>query len=156
MMKGWKSVIGAFLIQLCLGNLYIWSTLTIFVTSYLRAKGEDIDYYDTITVYATSLGVQGIMMVLGGFLDNYWRSSKAVVALGCTLIASACFIASISSSLLVFIIFYGGLFGSGFGITYSSTIVLCVKFNPKQKSLVTGCIVAGIGLGAFTFGLLAR
>lgn len=149
---GWRSVIGAFLIQLCLGNLYLWGILTIYVTSYLRKYDDTISYYDTITIYATSLGVQGIMMIFAGYLETYFASSRAVVAFGCLFVLLACFIASISTDLMSYIIFYGGFFGSGFGIAYSSSIVLCVRFNPQQKSLVTGCIVAGIGIGAFAFG----
>ena len=152
---GWRSVIGAFLIQLCLGNLYIWSFLTLYVTSYLRRYDDTLDYYDTITVYATSLGVQGLMMIFGGYLEHFIGSTKAVVAIGCLLVLTSCLIASLSKSLLNYIMFYGGLFGAGFGIAYSSSIVLCVRLNPERKSLVTGCIVAGIGLGAFLFGYVA-
>ena len=94
-------------------------------------------------------------MILGGYLERYFNSCKIVIMSGAFLVASACFSASFVKTLSSFVLLYGCMFGIGVGMSYTSSIVLCARWNPDHKSLVTGCIVSGIGIGAFIFGLLS-
>ena len=64
-MSGPTALLGGFLIHLSLGTLYLWSNITIAVTSYLRSFDSTITYDDTLLVYASSLGTQGIFMLAG-------------------------------------------------------------------------------------------
>ena len=151
-----RSVVGCFLIHLCLGSIYLWSTITLPVTSYLRRFDPTLTYYDTIVVFAAALGIQGAFMILGGYLEKQFNSSKSVIILGTFLVAASCFCSSFVTTLASLLVLYGCLFGIGIGMSYTSTIALCVRWNPEHKSLVTGCIVCGIGLGAFIFGFLSN
>lgn len=62
--KGWRTVLGGFIIHLVLGTLYIWGNITNVVTSYLRRFDDSITYNDTLTVYATALGFQGSVFLI--------------------------------------------------------------------------------------------
>ena len=62
------SVIGAFLIHICLGSLYLWGNITIMVTSYLKVLNPELTYSDTLLIYASALGAQGIFMLIGVLL----------------------------------------------------------------------------------------
>ena len=39
---------------------------------------------------------------------------------------------------------------------YMLTIVHCVGFFPEKRGLISGIIIAGFGLGNFTFSFVAR
>ena len=152
--KGWRCVVGGFLIHLVLGTLYVWANTTSYVTSYLRRFDPSLTYNDTLMVYATALGMQGCTMLLGGILERR-LGSRATAMMGGYLIVLGTFLSAFAESLPALLLTDGVLFGSGLGIAYSAPIVSSVKWLPHRKGLVTGVIVSGFGGGAFVFGFIA-
>jgi MFS family permease len=152
--RGWKTVIGGFLIHLVLGTLYCWANITSAVTSYIRQYEPTLTYNDTILVYAAALAAQGCTMMIGGIISQRIGSRYCCV-LGACVIISGTFLASFSSSYVQILFCQGILLGIGIGICYTAPITAAVKWMPNSKGLVTGVIVGGFGCGNFVFGFIA-
>lgn len=152
--KAWLSVLGGFSVHLVLGTLYIWANITSAVTGYLRRFDPSLTYNDTILVYASALGTQGMTMFLGGLIEKRIGAPLTVLVGGFSVVLGT-FLSSFCTTLSGFVFTYGIMFGIGLGITYSAPIACSVKWMPNRKGLVTGIIVAGFGGGSFVFGLIA-
>ncbi|KAK6110907.1 Major Facilitator Superfamily protein [Brugia pahangi] len=85
--------------------------------------------------------------VAGGLVNKY--GARMVVIIG-SFVAGLSFLASIfCSSIYVFMIFYGFLAGTGFGLIYLPSIVTVGYYFEKKRSIATGIAVAGSGVGTF-------
>jgi MFS family permease len=152
--RGWSTVVGGFCIHLVLGTLYCWANVTSAVTSRLRSVDPSVTYNETINVYATELVSQGFTMLLGGLLSERIGTRRTCL-LGALLLVIATFGAAASDRLWSLILCQGVLFGSGTGLAYTAPIAAAVRWMPRRKGTATGLILAGFGLGAFVFGLVA-
>lgn len=152
--EGVKCVIGGLCIHLVLGTLYCWGNITTFVTAFLRQYDNSITYNDTLLVYATALGFQGLSMFVGGILEKK-IGPKYTCLIGGYIIVFGTLLSSFMTSLQGMIISEGVLFGIGLGFSYSAPIACSIRWMPLRKSLVTGIIVAGFGGGSFIFGLIS-
>jgi OFA family oxalate/formate antiporter-like MFS transporter len=64
-------------------------------------------------------------------------------------------VASFCSSWLAFVLVYSIGFPAGIGIVYWVPITCGWEWFPDSKGLVSGCVVAGYGFGAFIFGFIS-
>lgn len=56
---GGRSVIlGGVLVHLCLGTVYTWGNLSVYVTSRLKSFHPSLTYADTVIVYGCQIGAQ--------------------------------------------------------------------------------------------------
>ena len=147
-------VIGGFLAHLVLGTLYLWASITPAVTAYLRGYDPSLTYHDTIMVYASALGSQGIFMLVGGVLERAIGPRLTMILGGSVLCLGTLLCASVTS-LAGFIWFNGIFFGVGMGIVYTAPITCAIRWLPKEKGRVTGSIVAGFGGGSLIFNQVA-
>ena len=155
-MNRWIVVIGAILIQLALGTIYTWGTMTIFLTPYLNSlTPETID--GTITVYIFGFGLLSfaITMIFSGQLQQKIGPKKTAmiggIILGIGVISSAAMTSPIG-----LLITYGILFGAGISFGYVSPIACAAKWFPDKKGLINGLAVAGFGAGAFIFNYVIK
>lgn len=146
----WYVLIGAILVQLALGSLYSWGTLTVFVSPYL---GEDPAV--TVYVFGVSLIAFAITMIQAGALAKKIGPQKTVWA-GTAVIAAGVFISAGMTTLIGLLITYGILFGLGIGLAYVVPIAVANKWFPDKKGLITGIAVAGFGAGSFIFNYLIK
>ncbi len=146
----WIVVIGAILIQLALGTIYSWGTMTIFVSPYLNQPPE-------VTVYVFGVGLLAfaVTMIFAGKLQQQYGPKKIAI-LGGILMASGVILSSLMTSLIGLLITYGILFGIGIGFGYVCPIACANKWFPDKKGLINGIAVAGFGAGAFIFNFLIR
>jgi len=146
----WIVVIGAILIQLALGTIYSWGTMTIFVSPYLNQPPE-------VTVYVFGVGLLAfaVTMIFAGKLQQQYGPKKIAI-LGGILMASGVILSSLMTSLVGLLITYGILFGIGIGFGYVCPIACANKWFPDKKGLINGIAVAGFGAGAFIFNFLIR
>ena len=146
----WIVVIGAILIQLALGTIYSWGTMTIFVSPYLNQPPE-------VTVYVFGVGLLAfaVTMIFAGKLQQQYGPKKVAI-LGGILMASGVILSSLMTNLLGLLITYGILFGTGIGFGYVCPIACANKWFPDKKGLINGIAVAGFGAGAFIFNFLIR
>jgi MFS transporter, OFA family, oxalate/formate antiporter len=149
----WWVVLGAILIQLALGSLYSWGSMTIFVSPVLDLAREVTVYIFGVSIIAFAI----TMVVSGNILKKIGPQKTAIlggVVLTIGVILSAVFISS--KSFVGLILSYGFLFGAGIGISYVVPIATANKWFPDKKGFITGIAVAGFGAGSFIFNYLIK
>ena len=146
----WFVVIGAILIQLCLGAIYAWSVFTPKLVEAGWTKAE------TQAVFAAGLALFAIVMVIAGRLLPKWGPRKLAfsggIVLGLGYILAGLFGGTSFWSIFFFI---GIIGGSGIGLAYVVPIAVGMRWFPDKKGLITGLAVAGFGFGAMLWVKLA-
>ena len=148
-MNRWLVVIGAVLIQLCLGAIYAWS---VFTPKLIKPIAEGGMYGFSASqanwIFSIGLLVFSFTIILAGRIMGKTGPRKLAVAsavvLGAGYILGGLFGSSFFSQLL----FIGIIGGFGIGLGYAVPIAVGVKWFPDKKGMVTGLAVAGFGFGA--------
>ncbi len=144
-------IVGALLIQLCLGAIYAWSVFT------PELQKEPFNFTSTQTqiIFSVSLATFAVVMVLAG----RWQAQAGprIVALtgGAVLGLGYILAGLLGHSFWAQVIFIGLVGGAGIGLGYVCPIAVGVKWYPDKKGLVTGLGVAGFGFGALLWVYLA-
>lgn len=149
-MNRWLAVVGAIVIQLCLGAIYAWSVFT--------KPLEDLGWTKTQTqlVFSAGLAFFAIVMVIAGRMMPKHGPRKLAIA-GGVVLGLGYFLAGLfggTNFWLVFI-FVGIIGGSGIGLAYVVPIAVGMRWFPDKKGLITGLAVAGFGFGALLWVKLA-
>jgi len=147
----WFVVMGAVLIQLCLGVIYAWSVFT----PHLREAPFGFSTAQTQVIFSVGLASFAVFMVLAGKWQAHVgpvivaRTGGLLLALGYV----SCKI--FGSSFIGMLLTIGLLGGAGIGLAYVVPIAVGVKWFPDKKGLITGLAVAGFGFGALIWIKLA-
>lgn len=146
----WRVVVGAVLIQLCLGAIYAWSVFT----PALRDAGWS--RMETQVVFSVGLASFAVVMVLAGRKLAVWGPRRLAVAGGLTL-GAGYILAGLSggSSLWPVLLGVGVVGGAGIGLGYVVPIAVGMRWFPDRKGMITGVAVAGFGFGALGWIKLA-
>ncbi|MFH1852390.1 MAG: OFA family MFS transporter [Candidatus Neomarinimicrobiota bacterium] len=149
-MNRWLVVVGAIIIQLCLGAIYAWSVFT----PSLKQAGWTAS--QTQAVFSAGLAFFAIVMVIAGRLMPKIGPRKLSMAggivLGLGYLLAGIFGGTNFWSIFVFI---GVIGGSGIGLAYVVPIAVGMRWFPDKKGLITGLAVAGFGFGAMLWVKLA-
>ena len=146
----WFVVIGAVLIQLCLGAIYAWS---VFTPSLVEA---DWTKAQTQAVFAAGLALFAIVMVIAGRLLPKWGPRKLAFSGGIVLGLGYLLAGLFGGTNFWSIFFFVGIIGgSGIGLAYVVPIAVGMRWFPDKKGLITGLAVAGFGFGALLWVKLA-
>ncbi|MFA5238610.1 MAG: OFA family MFS transporter [Phycisphaerae bacterium] len=149
----WLVVVGALLIQLCLGAIYAWGAFT----GALQNPEGLFKYTDTQTSWIFSAGLASfaLVMILAGRLQDKY-GPRIIAVIGGLILGAGYIIAGFTgTSFPLMLLFVGIVGGAGIGMGYVCPIAACVKWFPDLKGLITGLAVAGFGAGAFIFVKLA-
>ena len=148
-MNRWLVVVGAVLIQLCLGAIYAWSVFTDQLT---LPAGEGGIYgfsaQETAWVFSAGLASFAIVMVLAGQLQAKLGPRPIAVAGGLVLGLGYILGGIFGKSFAAQLICIGLIGGAGIGLAYVVPIAVGVKWFPDKKGMITGLAVAGFGFGA--------
>ncbi|MBT3181181.1 MAG: OFA family MFS transporter [Deltaproteobacteria bacterium] len=146
----WFVVVGAILIQLCLGAIYAWSVFTKPLVDAGWTKTE------TQAVFAAGLAAFAIVMVIAGRLMPKWGPRKLAISGGLVLGAGYILAGLFGGTNFLPVFFFVGIVGgSGIGLAYVVPIAVGMRWFPDKKGLVTGLSVAGFGFGAMLWVKLA-
>ncbi len=140
---GWTVTMAAIGINLALGILYSWSVIS-------KAIPADWGWTEAqkSLPYAVACLVFSLMMVPAGRLQDK-IGPRVVASIGGVLVGIGMIIASSSTGLLMFILGFGVLAGTGIGFGYASATPPAVKWFPKEKvGLIAGLVVSGFGLAS--------
>jgi len=154
-MNRWLVVVGAILIQLCLGAIYAWS---VFTTT-LKASPDNGGYGFTATqtqwIFSAGLASFALVMLFAG----RWQAKvgpRTVAAVGGLVLGSGYILGGLLGygfwQQLLCIGFIGG---AGIGLAYVVPIAVGVEWFPDKKGMITGLSVAGFGFGATIWVKLA-
>ncbi len=141
--RRWLVVVGAVLIQLCLGAIYAWSVFT----PALRDAGWT--RLQTQVVFSVGLASFALMMVFAGKKLKTWGPQRLAVAGGVTLGAGYLLAGLLgATSFWTVLVCVGLIGGSGIGLAYVVPIAVGMRWYPDRKGMITGAAVAGFGFGA--------
>lgn len=156
-MNRWLVVVGALIIQVSLGAVYIWSVFQTPLGAVFPKWSEG-----QLTLPAQIvLACFALAVIFGGrFQDRL--GPRIVATAGGILLGAGLILARFTGSfesgpaLVWLIATFSCLGGVGIGAAYVCPIATCVKWFPDKRGLVTGLAVAGFGAGAFFFAPLAK
>ncbi len=142
-MNRWLVVLGAILIQLCLGAIYAWSVFT----PGLKTAGWTAA--QTQAVFSAGLAFFAIIMVFAGRLLPKVGPRKLTIA-GGVVLGLGYALAGLLGTTDFWTIFFlvGVIGGSGIGLAYVVPIAVGTRWFPDKKGLIMGLAVAGFGFGA--------
>jgi len=146
----WRVVVGALLIQICLGAIYAWSVFT----PALRDAGWS--KVQTQIVFAIGLATFAVVMVFAGRKLETWGPRRLAVTGGLAL-GAGYLVASLAGGTSFWTVLLGiGLIGgAGIGRAYVVPIAGGMRWYPDHKGMITGVAVAGFGFGAMGWIKLA-
>jgi OFA family oxalate/formate antiporter-like MFS transporter len=146
----WWVVVGAVMIQLCLGAIYAWSVFT----PALKAAGWS--KLDTQLVFAVGLAVFAVVMVFAGRKLPAWGPRRLAVA-GGLILGAGYMLAGLlgGTGFWPVLIGVGIIGGAGIGLGYVVPIAVGMNWFPDHKGMITGLAVAGFGFGAMAWVKLA-
>jgi MFS transporter, OFA family, oxalate/formate antiporter len=147
----WYVVIGALLIQMSLGAVYIYSVFKPALKQRFPHWSETDLAIPSQVVLA---GFAFSMPFFGKLQDRF--GPRLVATLGGLLLGIGLVSASFASSLWHFVVSYAVLGGIGIGAAYVCPVATCVKWFPDMRGLITGLAVAGFGAGALAFTPVAK
>ncbi|MBD3183100.1 MFS transporter [Candidatus Poribacteria bacterium] len=144
-------VVGALLIQLCLGAIYAWSVFT----PYLKKAPFNFSNTQTQVIFSVGLAVFAVVMVLAGRWQAKAGPRKVALIGGVVLGAGYILAGLFGKNFISQVIFIGVIGGTGIGFAYVCPIAVGMKWFPDKKGLITGLAVAGFGFGALIWVKLA-
>jgi OFA family oxalate/formate antiporter-like MFS transporter len=146
----WLVVVGAILVQLCLGAVYAWSVFRDPIGDLLgiRLTQAQLPFSFVLVFFA-------LATVAGGRLQDR-LGPKVVAIIGGVLLGAGMIVASLAQNVATMVVGYGVISGIGIGFAYVCPISCGVKCFPDKRGLITGLSVAGFGAGALVVGPLAQ
>ncbi|MFX0107763.1 MAG: OFA family MFS transporter [Candidatus Hodarchaeota archaeon] len=158
-------IVGAIIVQLCLGSIYAWS----FFQTALNGGTDAIGIYLWPSFYsqlpfAAGLASFALFMIFAGRWQDRVGPRK-VATVGGVLLGLGYILAWLvdivaGTDAIVgtvwLIVTYGIIGGAGIGFAYVCPIAALVKWFPDKKGAITGIAVAGFGAGALVFGYVEQ
>ena len=151
----WLVVVGAILVQLCLGAIYAWSVFTPALTK----APFNFSKTQTQAIFSVGLATFAGVMVLAGRWQA--KSGPGIVArtggivLGVGYLLAGLLGDGLFGYFANMLIFIGLGGGAGIGLAYVCPIATGIKWFPDKKGLISGLAVAGFGFGAVIWVKLA-
>lgn len=141
-------VIGAVLIQICLGAIYSWS---LYNQPLSDKYGWDKDAI--VMAYSIAIFIFAFTTMFSGRLYDKIGPRK-VAAIGGVFYGLGMISSAFATELWMLYITYGVIAGIGVGFAYVSPLSTCVKWFPKHKGFITGIAVGAFGSGSLVFKTL--
>jgi MFS transporter, OFA family, oxalate/formate antiporter len=147
----WLVVVGAMLIQVSLGAVYIYS---VFKPS-LSAKFPTWSATDLALPSQLILAFFALGVIFAGKIQDK-IGPRIVATVGGAMLGAGLVVASFANDLTMFTLSFSVLGGLGIGAAYVCPIATCVKWFPDKRGMITGLAVAGFGAGALVFTPIAK
>jgi OFA family oxalate/formate antiporter-like MFS transporter len=155
-MNRWFVVVGAVLIQLCLGAIYAWNAFTPDITRPIAEGGlYGFTNKQAFGVFSAGLVSFALVMLIAGRCQAIFGPRIVAMAGGIVLGVGYILGGFIGYSFAAQLICIGIIGGAGIGLAYVVPIAVGVRWFPDKKGLVTGLAVAGFGFGATIWVKLA-
>lgn len=144
----WVPVVASVAIQICLGTAYIWS---VFQNGIAQGVFNGNNANASLA-FSLLLATLTIGSTLSGFLQK-WLKVRVIIIIGGIILGLGFILASFVKPGAGWVLWltYGIMGGIGMGLTYSTTIAVSQKWYPDKRGLITGIIVAALGLGGVIF-----
>ena len=148
-MNRWIVVIGALIVQICLGAIYAWS---VFVNP-LKERGFTTT--QTQIIFSVALATFALVMIFAGRWQDKAGPRKVAITGGIVLGLGYILAGITGGSFWAIVLTVGFIAGAGIGLGYVCPIAAGVKWFPDKRGLITGLAVAGFGGGAWIISQVA-
>ena len=148
----WFVVVGALIIQLCLGSIYAYGAFAKPLKAYFP------DNTDVENQLPFAFGLLFFALVMA-FFAGRWQDRvepRKVAFTGGIVLGLGLILSGLVNTMPALYITYGVIGGSGIGLAYVCPIAALVKWFPDKKGLISGIAVAGFGAGALIFATLGN
>lgn len=130
------------------GLTTIWGSITVYVTSYFRAKYDpNLNMADTYIIFPLTITTCALFMQLGAVLMDRMHP-RLHMAIGGFIFAFAVFACSFTENFWIFMLFYSFVLGLGFGLLYMLPIRNAWLFYPHKKGMISGIILCAKSFGS--------
>ena len=138
---GWKITLAALGINLVLGVLYSWSVLSKALVGELHWTKTEASLPFTV-----SAAIFAVMMIFAGKAQDK-MGPRYICMLGGLILGLGLIASGFATTPVMMALTFGVIGGVGIGLGYSATTPSSIKwFEPSKRGLITGIVVAGIGL----------
>ena len=141
----WIVVLGSILMQLSLGAIYTWS---LFNAPLVEKFGWDPGA--TVFTFSITLASFALAVIFAGRIQDKIGPRK-VATVGGILTGLGVATASFATSPTMLYLTYGVIAGIGIGAAYVTPLATCVKWFPEKRGLITGLVLAALGVGGMVF-----
>ena len=142
----WIILIASCLINLCIGSMYAWSSLSAPMAQELNANLS--------SVFSTANAVSFITMIIGGLMNDK-HGPRWVMFTGGIMFGVGMFASGLAQNVTHLILSYGLCLGLGMSLVYGCTISNTIKFFPDKRGMVGGMTTASYGISSVIFAPLA-
>ncbi|CAA9987533.1 membrane transporter, putative [Plasmodium knowlesi strain H] len=142
---------GAFLYNLNIGIINSYGNLNIYLTSYLRHKGQNVTYRDVSFIYELTVITLGVSMLIGNVVQKKLGERVTILVCSFTTFISFYLSSVYAHSYLMLCLFMGGLYGLGYGISFTIPLSCTYKHFKKNRGLVSGIVISAISLSPFLY-----
>lgn len=143
--RPWIVVLGAILIQLCIGSVYSWS---LFNEPLIMKFGWNKNH--VVFTFSIVVFIFALTTIFSGRLQDK-IGPKKVSLIGGAIYGLGLILTSTATSITQLYIYYGVIAGIGIGFCYVCPLSTCIKWFPDKKGLITGITVGAFGLGSLVF-----
>ncbi len=149
--KAYIVLCAAILTNVIAGLVYIWSVISKALIDDLNWTSKEASLpYTMITVFFV------IAMVIFGKIQDE-KGPKVTVTIGGIFMGIGLILSGIFTEPKIMILTMGLIAGTGIGTVNASTVPPAVKwFPPEKKGMITGIVVAGVGLSSVFYSPLAN
>ena len=147
--KRWGILIASCLINLCVGSMYAWSSLSAPMATELGVEASAM-----ASVFSTANAVGFITMIIGGLLNDKY-GPRWVMFVGGLMFGLGMFTCGFAKSVGNLTLSYGVILGLGLSLVYGCTISNTIKFFPDKRGMVGGMTTAFYGISSVIFAPVA-
>lgn len=146
----WIYVIIGIMIFICLGTVYSWSIFRKPLENSLELSSTQSGL-----PFMTFLVFYSLLMPVGGRLISRYNP-RWIIVLGGILVGLGWIFSSYSKNVLMLVVTYGVIAGSGVGIAYGVPIGVVSKWFPDKQGFALGILLSGFGLSPFVTAPIAK
>ena len=147
-LMGVLAVVGGACYHFCIGSMYLWGAMSMYVTSYLyRGCGDESASSQLLMCFLpVRSGLMLFLLPLGAYMEKRWGPEPGVIISFAVWLA--CFIPLYwVKSTYGYILLMGFGFGIPTGLGYVPPLSVGWKHFPNNKGMVSGIILCAFGSG---------
>ena len=109
--------------------------------------------HDSLVIYTCCLGFQGLFYFIGGKFEQSFHA-KWICLFGIAIFLLGIGGSIFATTLFEYALYSGVLCGTGYGLSFISSLSICIQWFPSRSGSITGIVIMGLGVGQLIFSQL--